>query len=478
MKKTIYIDVTDALLNNLNTGIQRVVRNIASRPGLIEELSGCAAIPVIIKNNRLFRADIGAIPRTPWFLHGVKGFFVRAEAATKRFFPEHGVISRHGNGFKREKDPVEGNPVSAEIKTGGYWGIARNLLKKIYVKMNLACVYRRSRSASMEEFFPGEGDVVFFPDVFWTSFYDINEVISTYKNRGAKTAVLVHDLIPIRCSGRCESRFAAMFKKKLDGIARQTDLIFTISGSEKINIERYLKELGISGLPVEFFYPGADFGGVERSGGADKDILNMLRNKFPGIFKPGILILMVGTIIPTKNHPFVVKAFERLRAEGLEAKLILIGKYDASPTSIISIIKNSHYFGKSLFLCGTVSDEELESLYGVADALVIASEAEGFGLPIIEGAVKGIPVVASDIPVFREIGAKLQNIYYFTLGDENSLISAIKEVAAAGRSFLTGEGSGVAGCPWIGWDESVSILSVKLGHFAGCQRQPLSATDR
>jgi len=59
---------------------------------------------------------------------------------------------------------------------------------------------------------------------------------------------------------------------------------------------------------------------------------------------------------------------------------------------------------KRLFWLNGISDAYLEKVYGACRALIAASVAEGFGLPLIEAAQKGLPVLARDIPVFREVG--------------------------------------------------------------------------
>jgi alpha-1,2-rhamnosyltransferase len=91
-------------------------------------------------------------------------------------------------------------------------------------------------------------------------------------------------------------------------------------------------------------------------------------------------------------------------------------------------------------------------MYGIAKTLIIASVAEGFGLPLIEGLSKNLKIIASDIPVFKEIGGAANGVIsYFKAGDENSLISALKNAAAA--KFEKGSG-------WITWDGSVEMLSL------------------
>ena len=69
----------------------------------------------------------------------------------------------------------------------------------------------------------------------------------------------------------------------------------------------------------------------------------------------------------------------------------------------------------------SASDEYLEKIYASASCLIAASEAEGFGLPLIEAARHGLPIIARDIPVFREVAQ--DHALYFA-GDEGAALAA------------------------------------------------------
>jgi glycosyltransferase involved in cell wall biosynthesis len=78
---------------------------------------------------------------------------------------------------------------------------------------------------------------------------------------------------------------------------------------------------------------------------------------------------------------------------------------------------------------GRVSDERLVELYNAADVLLFPSWAEGFGLPVLEAMACGTPVVASDIPVLREVGGEV--ISYAPASDPLALAAAVHAVLAA-----------------------------------------------
>ena len=73
-----------------------------------------------------------------------------------------------------------------------------------------------------------------------------------------------------------------------------------------------------------------------------------------------------------------------------------------------------------------LSDTELDYCYKNSKALVNPSLVEGFGLPLVEALHKGLPVLASDIPVFREVGEDFCT--YFDLDSPNSLADIIIKI--------------------------------------------------
>ncbi|KUM23412.1 hypothetical protein AU467_33610 [Mesorhizobium loti] len=105
-----------------------------------------------------------------------------------------------------------------------------------------------------------------------------------------------------------------------------------------------------------------------------------------------------------------------------------------------------------------VGDDDLRALYDGCDALIAASFAEGFGLPIVEAGHFGKPVLASDIPVFREVGKGAAGAHFFEVGSSVALATTVK-------SFLKRTALARPDSPsWPTWSESLAQLeSVVVG---------------
>jgi alpha-1,2-rhamnosyltransferase len=92
-------------------------------------------------------------------------------------------------------------------------------------------------------------------------------------------------------------------------------------------------------------------------------------------------------------------------------------------------IEDHPRFGTNLFWYADADDTEIQYMYRRARAVLTASHAEGYGLPIIEALYQRTPVLASDIDIHREVGG--DKISYFSLADENDLAHQLLQLAAS-----------------------------------------------
>ncbi|WP_136417628.1 glycosyltransferase [Herbaspirillum sp. ST 5-3] len=73
---------------------------------------------------------------------------------------------------------------------------------------------------------------------------------------------------------------------------------------------------------------------------------------------------------------------------------------------IVDRLEHHPELGKRLFWLHEVSDEYLQKIYATCTCLIFASEGEGFGLPLIEAARHNLPIIVRDLPVFREVAQR------------------------------------------------------------------------
>jgi glycosyltransferase involved in cell wall biosynthesis len=101
-----------------------------------------------------------------------------------------------------------------------------------------------------------------------------------------------------------------------------------------------------------------------------------------------------------------------------------VGKQGWMVNELLEKMTRHPQFNQKLFWLAAISDEYLELLYTKCQCLIVASEGEGFGLPLIEAAMHGLPIIARDIPVFREVAG--EHAFYFS-GGPTRIAGAIKE---------------------------------------------------
>lgn len=132
--------------------------------------------------------------------------------------------------------------------------------------------------------------------------------------------------------------------------------------------------------------------------------------------------LVVGANRPHKNLATLALAWQQL-GEPPALDLVAAGPIDARFPSLRQLAP-----GPSVCVLGSVSAAELEWLYAHAVLLVFPSRYEGFGLPLLEAADRGLPVIASDIPALRETGGEAAR--FVRAGDATAWAAAVRELAA------------------------------------------------
>jgi glycosyltransferase involved in cell wall biosynthesis len=133
-----------------------------------------------------------------------------------------------------------------------------------------------------------------------------------------------------------------------------------------------------------------------RYGGSDGDEVEV------SVLPSCPFVLSVGTIEPRKGYDDLLDAFECLWGVGREETLVIVGKPGWKTIDLQSRIMRLLRDKSRLVWLQNASDNQLSLLYRNAIGLIAASRAEGYGLPILEAQAFGCPILARDIPVFRE----------------------------------------------------------------------------
>ena len=217
-------------------------------------------------------------------------------------------------------------------------------------------------------------------------------------------------------------------------------------------------------LDIGWFHLGADVGRSVPSRGLPDDAADVLARlgRCP-------TLLAVGTLEPRKQYGQVLAAFELLWARGVEANIVMVGKQGWMVDELAARLRAHPEAGKRLFWLEGISDEYLEQVYAASTCLVAPSMGEGFGLPLIEAAQHKLPIIARDLPVFREVGGECA--YYFSGTRPQDLAQAIADWLALDAADSA---PSPAGLPWLTWADSArQLMQVALGQ-AGAAAQLLA----
>ena len=306
-----------------------------------------------------------------------------------------------------------------------------------------------------DEVQPRPGDVLLGLDWVADRLPASTAMLDAWRVRGVRMLFVVYDLLPVLQPTWFPQGIADMHAAWLQCIGHYADGLLCISRSVAADLRGWFDRhppRRRQALPLGYFYPGSDPEATRPSAGLPASAAGLLARlgTVPSF-------LMVGTIEPRKGHAFVLDAFERLWSSGGASHLVVVGRQGWMCDALAARLRTHAQAGARLVWLEQASDEYLERLYDSAAALVAASEAEGFGLPLVEAARRGLPVLARDIPVFREVAAHFAQ--FFDGADVASLVDALH---AAGRTpgarSLPASGDAV-----VSWEQTVTHLWEMLG---------------
>jgi glycosyltransferase involved in cell wall biosynthesis len=257
----------------------------------------------------------------------------------------------------------------------------------------------------------GAGDVYLGLDFNVTTTPMSEELFRALARRGVRLCFVVYDMLPLLRPDWWPPEMSPKYERWLRSLVSVAEDVCCISATVAGEVSAWIERTGIKGLyaqpAVSHFHLGADLLSSAPSGGLPRDyraVRTALDNEAP-------TFLMVGTIEPRKGHAEVLEAFDQLWAAGHAMNLVVVGKAGWMVDDTLARFQSHVRLGEGFFWLDAASDECLDDLYRCATCLIAASKGEGFGLPLIEAARHGVPMIVREIPVFREVAG--ESAYYF-----------------------------------------------------------------
>lgn len=398
----IFFDVTVAFRSGLNTGIQKVVKEVA------KELEKQGALIVVADETQaLSYHKIDSIelfdkrsPNTSWSARSLS--LVLVTLRRLRFLT---AFVNHSKGLVKFKEYVQ---------------------KKLSPNYTKFKEIQRSSALKLTQ-----NDVYITFDAFWNTENDSNRITQA-KSLGAKTGVFIHDLFPITNPHWFEISNTKSFNKFIPLVINKVDYIFCASEKVKGDVSQI--------FPLHSPIIQISMGNSV----IETPTTDVRYSRYRGA------ILMIGTLEPRKNYEEVLNWYLNY---SVKRPLVIIGRRGWKCRKTIAKIKKANKYDKRIYWLENIKEDALEQLIAGAALGICASLDEGFGLPLREFLRRGTPVIASDIAIFRE-GVN-EGVEYFAIGDLDSLNSAYS------RTLLNNELRPLREFP--DWSDSAREIMTQFG---------------
>lgn len=374
--RRISIDVTETIATGKWSGIERVVRSLTGALTALGAEQDLPVQPVIARNGRFFALNAAGETRLGMREAGA------VNASGGRIGAAIATVLKHV--------PPLFSAVQAARKRRGY----RDILLSLSTERPLDL---------------GKGDLVLLLDSYWSG-TDALPAAQQARRKGATIVSTVYDLIPITHPELMTPGIAVTFPRALLRALHLSDGVIAISRQSAGDLRGFLPGK-LAELPVRAFHLGYETDLAVRHDHGRKDSKGRFR------------YAVVGTIEPRKNHDVILAALEQRWRSGADCTLTVVGRIGWAPESLLSRMRDHPERGRRLHILNDASDAQLKQVLDEADAVIMASSAEGFGLPIVEALANDVPVIASDISVFREVAGEAA--IYFTMGSSAALADAM-----------------------------------------------------
>lgn len=293
-------------------------------------------------------------------------------------------------------------------------------------------------------------------DVLLCPIPDVREVETQYhvlkflQEKGVRICFIVHDIIVMHHPEFFNAALHDDMERWLRLVSEFSGILAVSRASEQ-DFLTWQSEHVARRSPnffTSWFHLGSDLKTSVSSRGLPESGDGLLRT-----LKEKITFLEVSTIEPRKGYEQALDAFERLWSNDVDVNFVIVGRKGWKMDAFLKRLESHVERGRRLFWLSGISDEFLDNLYNVSSAVLMPSEAEGFGLAVVEGARHGKPLILRDLPVFREIAG--DHATYFC-GREPEALSACLEQWM--QDYVRGDIPTPEGIRVLSWRESARML--------------------
>jgi glycosyltransferase involved in cell wall biosynthesis len=376
----VHIDVTDTVSTQWRAGIQRAVCQLVDR---LEQDPRLEVIPVVwldsTRSFRVLRADERArldptVAPTPPALPAAAPGGARRLVSSAR--PLLGAVRRAAVGvlaWARLEEPLR--DLRRWIRRHG----PERLLASQAIELPA-------------------GSVLLELDTVWNNvLVDRSDLYQRLRSHGVVIAALVYDLLPQTHPDWFEAPMVAVSNRTIAAQAG-ADVVFAISRHTAAELVTWARRNTVAAPEPVVVELGADAAGAPAP---DAAVAGPGEGRPPGAER---YLLVVGTVEPRKNHRLLIEVMQRLWEGHPDVGLVVVGRPGWRNEEVVVALGELERSGAPVRWLRSCGDVELANWYDGAAVVLVPSLTEGYGLPVIEALVHGVPVVASDGGALPEAG--------------------------------------------------------------------------
>ena len=242
----------------------------------------------------------------------------------------------------------------------------------------------------------GEGHTIVMMGAFWGLGNTIGKFLPA-KRRGARLGAYIYDIIPISHPEYCDVDLIRYFSMAFSEISLVIDFALTISDFTRLTVEKYLADNGCRQIPMWTVPLAHSLTGPPSTLQSWPKALQRIEGRD--------YVAYVSTIEGRKNHLYVVEAWKRLIAEGVEVPdLVFVGRKGWRNSALFDLLDSTRNLNGRVHIVHDLSDAELNAVYENCLFTVFTSFVEGWGLPVGESLLHGKPCVVSNTASLPEVG--------------------------------------------------------------------------
>ena len=243
-----------------------------------------------------------------------------------------------------------------------------------------------------------------------------DDYVEMLKSQQVRPIFMVHDLIPLTHPQFCRAGEEAKHLQRLYNCVRAASGVVCNSQATMDGLAGLCNTHGWAMPPTAVALLAPEL--PEPAGGAAP--------------LDGPYFVFVSTIEPRKNHLMVLQLWEKLvvKLGNAAPRLVIIGQRGWDYEEVTMLLENSALLKGKVLEVSRCSDAEMVSYLQHSRALLFPSFTEGYGMPVVEALTLGVPVIASDLPVFREFAGQVPD--YIDVMNELGWFNMICDFTQAG----------------------------------------------